>query len=218
LAQKVDRMEEIGDGAVELYSTRLNRNPSFKMFADYTVTLARTQALVVEHRRATADTVASRTPLQEIRDAIHMFEKGSCYMPERMWFAARVAELGSLHPECAPWATLFAATLQWNEAQVVARDAWRARWVDRVRGGWGCRSGMEPDGYEEAVAEAMAERQTMINERLAHNCVNAAEVDAMTPVQRVDLNNIPYWLQTIPDWLRRGYCDADGRAAGRAYT
>jgi hypothetical protein len=189
------------------------------MFANYTVTLERTQALVVEHGRATADTVASRTPLQEIRDAIHMFEKGSCYMPERTWFAERVAELGSLHPECAPWATWFAATRQWNAQQVEARDAWRARWIDRVRGGWNCRQGLEPDGYEEAVAEAMAERQALINKRLAfHSNVTRVEIDAMTPRDYIDMEYIPFWLQTIPDWLRRGYCDADGRAAGRAYT
>ena len=188
------------------------------MFADYIVTLERTQALVVEHGRATADTVAFRTPLQEIRDAIHIFENGSCYMPERMWFAARVAELGAL-PECAEWATCFAATRLWNETQIVARDAWRARWIDRVCGGWNCRPGLEPVGYQEAVAEAMAERQRMINDRLAHHShATSAEVDAMTPVQRVDWDNIPFWLQTIPDWLRRGYCGGDGPAAGRACT
>jgi len=189
------------------------------MFADYTVTLERTHALVVEHGRATADTVASRTPLQEIRDAIHMFEKGSCYMPERMWFAARVVELGASHPECAPWAAWFAATRQWNEAQMVARDAWRARWADRVRGGWHCNPGFEPDGYEEAVAEAMAERQTMIDKRLAHHSnATHAEVAAMSHVEYIDMEYIPNWVGTIPDWLRRGYCVGDGRAAGRACT
>lgn len=188
------------------------------MFADYIVTLERTQALVVEHGRATAETVASRTPLQEIRDAIHMFEKGSCYMPERMWFAERVAELGTL-PECAPWATLFAATRQWNTQQIEARDVWRARWVDRVRGGWNCRLGMEPDGYEEAVAEAMAERQRMINERLAfHSNVTRADVAAMSQIEYIDMEYIPHWVTYIPDWLRRGYCDGDGSAGGGAVT
>ena len=157
--------------------------------------------------------------LTEIRDAIRMCEKGSCLMATRESCAARVVELGALHPECAEWAKWFVATRQWNAEQVAARDAWRARWVDRVRGGWNCNPGFEPDGFEEAVAEALAEREKMIYDRLARNSnATSDEVAAMTPLERVDWYHIPYWLQTIPDWLRRGYCNADGRLAGRAYT
>ncbi len=184
------------------------------------VTLERVHDLIVQHGWATAETVASRTPLQEIRDAIRMAEKGSCYMPERMWFAARVAELGAAHPECAEWAEWFAATRQWNAQQIEARDAWRARWADRVRSGWSCRPGFEPDGYEEAVAEAMAERDTMVYDLTARNSmITSEEVAVMTTLERVGwYAHLPSWMRTIPDWLRRGYCDSDGKAAGGAYT
>ena len=139
----------------------------------------------------------------KIRRLIWKCEKGMCSVEERQRCADEVLQLGA-YPECAEWAKWFAATRQWNMQQQEAREAWRARWAP-LR------------GWSHSQAEMIAEREKMLNERMARsNSVTHDELVAMTPLELVDLENIPYWLLSIPFWIKTGY-DVDNRA-GRAYT